>query len=103
RSLHDALPIWVRSLDWLLRDGERDRYRDLSPEERESYEQTVWTLSDPLYLTPANELWLEHVARYTYSRLMERVRVVRDMVSWRRDNRKSTRLNSSHVKISYAV
>ncbi len=75
----------VRSLDWLLRDGERDRYRDLSPEERESYEQTVWTLSDPLYLTPANELWLEHVARYTYSRLMERVRVVRDMVSWRRD------------------
>lgn len=75
----------VRSLDWLLRDDERDRYHELGPAARESYEQTVWTLSDPLYLTAANELWLEHVARHTYSRLMERVRVVRDMVSWRRD------------------
>lgn len=75
----------VRSLEWLLRGGERDQYRKLSETERESYEQVVWTLSDPLYLTAANELWLEHVARHAYSRLMERVRVVRDMVSWKRD------------------
>ena len=75
----------VRSLEWLLRGGERDRYGELSEAEQAAYEQIVWTLSDPLYLTAANELWLEHVARHAYSRLMERVRVVRGMMSWKRD------------------
>ncbi|MHB1168068.1 MAG: hypothetical protein ACYC28_02145 [Longimicrobiales bacterium] len=75
----------VRSLDWLIRNDERGRYRELADTARETYEQIVWKLSDPLYLTPANELWLEHVSRYTYGRLMERVQVVRDMVRWRSD------------------
>ncbi len=75
----------VRSLDWLILSEERGRYRALQGEERRAYEQAVWRLADPLYLTPANETWVEHIARYTYARLMERVRVVRDMVRWARD------------------
>ena len=75
----------VRALDWLLQPAERRRYRSLSETERTRYEAAVWTLADPLYLSPVNERWVEHVARYAYARLLERAPLVRGMHRWGRD------------------
>ncbi len=75
----------AQALEWLLARAERGRYRDLAPPARQRYEHTVWRLADPLYLTSGNERWSEHLARYTYARLLERAPVVRDMNRWGRD------------------
>ncbi|MGH7445799.1 MAG: hypothetical protein ACREKM_13025, partial [Longimicrobiales bacterium] len=75
----------VRALGWLLSREERGRYRALDDSARLQYETTIWRLADPLALTPANELWTEHVARYTYARLLERAPVVAGMHRWGRD------------------
>lgn len=75
----------VTNLEWLLSPHERSRYRRLEGEARRIYEETVWRLADPIYLTSFNERWAEHVARYSYARLLERAPLVRDMSRWGRD------------------
>lgn len=72
----------VRALDWLLAPAERRRYRALAAPERERYADAVWMLADPLYLTSMNERWAEHIARYAYARLLERVPLVAGMLRW---------------------
>src|SRR5690606_41569292 len=88
-SLHDALPIWIdyEKFDW----SENWEERLKNPSTDEDYEQIKW-LSDEIerlydgdWIYIAGEL--VYLNRYMYFFL----------------DRKSTRLNSSHVKISYAV
>lgn len=75
----------VRRLDWLLAPAERRHYVALPAPQRERYADAVWTLADPLYLTPDNERWTEHVARYAYARLLEKVPRVAGMLRWGSD------------------
>lgn len=72
-------------VDFLLAPPERRRYRDLSEQERAEYEARLWTLADPLYLTPGNESWAEHLARQIWARLLARAPRVLGMHSWARD------------------
>lgn len=53
----------------LLQRAQRTRYAGLEPSDRRSYEDVLWAKSDPLYLVPGNERWLEHVSRVTYAEL----------------------------------
>ncbi|HET9985227.1 MAG TPA: hypothetical protein VFQ38_16615 [Longimicrobiales bacterium] len=69
-------------IDALLSPDERARVRRLEGTARASYEAALWRLSDPLYLTPGNERWVEHVARYVWSRMLEEAPVVTGMLSW---------------------
>ena len=70
---------------WLQSDRERGAVRRLSPEARLEYERKFWLVSDPFWLTAANEYWVEHLTRHTESRLLEDVPLVHGMVSWGRD------------------
>jgi hypothetical protein len=67
---------------WLLDPGERGDVRRLSPEARTEYERRFWLASDPFWLMPANEIWVEHMARHAEARLLEDVPVVGGMSSW---------------------
>ena len=75
----------ARSLEWLVSIQERARVRRLDDEGRATYAERLWLLSDPLYLTLPNEREIEHLSRYVWSRLLERVPPVRDRTSWGRD------------------
>src|SRR5690606_42149275 len=80
-SLHDALPIWDRQLDHLRLERRPVRLHVRGdPERAESWD----------------------VIRMDHLDVRDVVPVVAAPVGGDRD-RKSTRLNSSHVKISYAV
>jgi hypothetical protein len=70
---------------WLLDPGERSKVRRLPPAAREAYERKFWIASDPFWLTAANEVWNEHMARHAEARLLEDVPVVGGMVSWGAD------------------
>jgi hypothetical protein len=70
---------------WLLDGGEVRRVRGLSPEQRTEYERRFWILSDPLWLTDANERWIEHMSRHVEASLMDDVPVVGGMLRWGRD------------------
>jgi hypothetical protein len=71
--------------DWLLDGAEARRVRGLTPAQRAEYERRFWIVSDPLWLTPANERWIEHMSRHVEASLMERVPVVSNMLRWGRD------------------
>jgi hypothetical protein len=71
--------------DWLLDAGEARRVRGLSPNVRAEYERRFWILSDPLWLTDANERWIEHMSRHVQASLMAEVPVVGGMLRWGRD------------------
>jgi hypothetical protein len=70
---------------WLLHHAELRRLRRLDARQRSDYERRFWTMSDPLWLTEANERWVEHMARHVESRLMARVPIVTGMLRWGRD------------------
>src|SRR5690625_5357049 len=88
-SLHDALPIcrraWQSSDQW---------WRSLTTAEKESFGQEQ------------KQIQADYAAAYEESLQPgdERVRAVTTRLHrWLSGDRKSTRLNSSHVAISYAV
>lgn len=64
---------WL-DLEWLV---ELDAYRELRGREgpeRERLEARIWALGDPLFLTEANELLVEHLSRHTLARIWEGAR-----------------------------
>src|SRR5690606_41643129 len=77
-SLHDALPILASTLQQL------DRYA------RQSDRPQAGAYQEPLFAASRHLLRLSHARGKLVS-------------TGRDEDRKSTRLNSSHVKISYAV
>lgn len=67
----------LTSLDWLLDGRDRSRYRRMEGAKRTAYEERAWRYADPLYLTPGNELWTDHLARHALARMLaERPHVV---------------------------
>lgn len=75
----------VRDLEWLLGAADRGKYDDLEPADRAAFEARLWTLADPLYLTPGNERLNAHIARHVWSRILARTPIVADMVRWGSD------------------
>lgn len=55
----------------ILRGKNRGRYTDAPCAERASFERLFWTLADPMWLTPGNELRTEHLSRWVWDRLQE--------------------------------
>ncbi len=75
----------IYSVEWLLGAADRGAYRKLDPAERRVFEERLWRMSDPLYLTPGNERRNEHLARHVWSRILSHTPVVQDMVRWGED------------------
>lgn len=50
----------------LSKDAEKE-YEQLSDTQKAEYERRFWSHADPLFLTPANEFWLEYMARMAYA------------------------------------
>src|SRR5690606_42073955 len=90
-SLHDALPI-------LIEDMLVERWRSFSCL---SFGETE-EIDHPFGLMPANEIATDHVRLQVCRQIAGIDLFVPELVRVEPD-RKSTRLNSSHVKISYAV
>lgn len=76
--------VWLDP-EWLLAHDERQHVRRLDEYERADYERRFWRLADPFWMTPANERWVEHMARHTQTRLLAEVPRVTDMLRWGRD------------------
>lgn len=76
---------------YLLSSSERDSYRRLPDDARASYLAELWRASDPLFLTPGNEVRAEHFARYVYTALLSRVRSGRGIPAWGADLDELTR------------
>jgi hypothetical protein len=55
---------------WLLDFREQRMVRGLAPHQRAEYERRFWIASNPLWLTEANERWVEHMARHAAARLL---------------------------------
>jgi hypothetical protein len=75
----------ITSVQWLLDHQERRRYERLGTAQRQEYEERLWRYADPLYLTPGNELWTDHVARHALGRMLARRRGVASVDSWDED------------------
>lgn len=75
----------IRDIDWLMSSGDRGVYGDADRAERERLVQRLWRFADPLFLTPGNESWTEHVSRHVWSRLLEMTPLVRGVLRWGRD------------------
>ncbi|MGD8698944.1 MAG: GWxTD domain-containing protein, partial [Gemmatimonadales bacterium] len=67
--LPDVERSQVESLAEVMRREDAELYLDLEEELREEYDERYWRLTDPLYLTDANERRLEHLARVAYADL----------------------------------
>ncbi|MGH7471877.1 MAG: hypothetical protein ACRENP_28330 [Longimicrobiales bacterium] len=74
-----------RDVRYLLAPAERPRYRELRGDARVQYENHLWRLADPLYLTVGNESLTEHFARQVYARILMRAPLVQGGVSWGED------------------
>src|SRR5690606_39955970 len=91
-SLHDALPIWSPDNQWLVYESYQGGNLDIYIMKLEGAD-TGQTLRLTSHAEPDfSPAWSPDGRRIAF-------------VSWRdgSQDRKSTRLNSSHVKISYAV
>jgi hypothetical protein len=55
---------------WLLDYREQRELRAMDARQRAEYERRFWIVSNPLWLTPANERWVEHMARHATARLL---------------------------------
>jgi tetratricopeptide (TPR) repeat protein len=83
-ALPEADQAKMRDLGWMLSPRELQRYRAMSEAERASHEARVWKYADPLFSTPGNELWTDHLARYTGGRMI-REGAAKPMSSWGAD------------------
>ena len=68
-------------LTYLLEEPLRAPYRRLGCAERAGFERRVWLMADPLFLTPGNERWTEHLARHVWAE-SERVAVNAFWMPW---------------------
>jgi hypothetical protein len=68
-------------LSYLLEESLRGAYRRLGCEERTDFNRAVWRMADPLFLTPGNERWTEHLARHVWAE-SERVAVNTFWLPW---------------------
>jgi len=59
-----------RDISPLLRESLAEGYQREGDRQRQLMEQILWRKSDPLYLTPGNEVRVAHLARVTYADLM---------------------------------
>lgn len=59
----------IESLAPVLRRKDARTYEALDAESRLEFESRFWAITDPLYLTEANEHWIEHIARAAYADL----------------------------------
>jgi GWxTD domain-containing protein len=53
----------------LLQRSQRTAYAGLGDVGKRQYADVLWAKSDPLYLVPGNERWMEHVARVAFAEL----------------------------------
>jgi hypothetical protein len=75
----------IRDLEWVLEGDDRSRYARLDSADAPEFQRRFWVMADPLFLTPGNESWVEHVSRHVWSRVLARAPVVGDMVRWGED------------------
>src|SRR5690606_40618810 len=92
-SLHDALPIFRQHLVFVLRDVELEIHQLRHPLLRGR--SAAPRASAPVERNPALLIQRLHPKQEVQRLALRSERLAKD--------RKSTRLNSSHVKISYAV
>jgi hypothetical protein len=55
---------------WLLDYREQRELRGMDASRRAEYERRFWIVSNPFWLTEANERWVEHMARHATARLL---------------------------------
>jgi hypothetical protein len=85
-AMPDTLRCEWTDLSEIL-DGElASTYRGASCGDRESQNERIFWLADPLYLVPGNERRTEHFARLVYDRLRDGTEIVSDL-RWGEDNR----------------
>jgi hypothetical protein len=89
REVLPLLPVrereQIEDLEWLLEGEDRGEFDRLSDPAAARFRRQFWTLADPLFITPGNESWAEHVSRHVWSRVLARAPVVGDMVRWGED------------------
>jgi hypothetical protein len=71
-------------LSVLLEESLRTVYRRLGCQERADYDRRVWRMADPLFLTPGNERWTEHLSRHVWAE-SERAAVNSFWMPWGQD------------------
>jgi GWxTD domain-containing protein len=69
KRLPDEERLRVESLAEVMRRDEAEEYLDLDEAARAEFNKRYWQLSDPLFLTQANERRLEHLSRVAYADL----------------------------------
>jgi hypothetical protein len=81
-----ALPAKERSritdVGWLLKREEMGRYQSMTAGEKARYESILWRFADPLFLTPGNEVWTEHMARHALIRIVAEAPETPNSESW---------------------
>lgn len=75
----------LENVAYLLEHRERSVYEKLPDDERAAYEEALWRLADPLYLTAGNERYAEHLARHVWARLLAGAPRVSRMYRWGND------------------
>lgn len=58
-----------RDISYVLRENVAEQYDEASSETRRWVEELIWRKSDPLYLSPANEVRAAHLARVSFADL----------------------------------
>ena len=88
-QFRQALPMldkrdrrWIDDLRHFLSTRERKAWEKLDPEGKDIYAGRLWRLADPLYMTPGNESWTEHVARLVWSKVLASAPSVWGATSW---------------------
>jgi len=56
-----------RDMSYVLRERLADEYHDAGAETRRWVEDVIWRKSDPLYLSPANEVRVAHLGRVSFA------------------------------------
>jgi len=56
-----------RDMSYVLRERLADEYNDAGAETRRWVEDVIWRKSDPLYLSPANEVRVAHLGRVSFA------------------------------------
>jgi hypothetical protein len=83
--LPDAERRRVEDVSWIIALEDRRAYRRMDPASRAAFERRLWRFADPLYLTPGNERWVQHVSRHVWSRILAMTPIVTGVVRWGRD------------------